>query len=608
MDRCPICSSKIRPGFYRFHQRSFLDKSYWHGLSPTRSLDICETCFYVAPEFPFFEFAQAPLKESFITLRGKGPRSDVAYEMNIGKRILRVLGKAPGIDIKGIGSVLDLRALSGGVLELMQEHGVGTLHTGLDFLSNNVKWSESCRDVRLSLWGEQFEKANTGFGIDFSEADLVYSSRPILELCSAPGTFLEAIKRTLSPRGLCLFRERDLSAYPQTIFLNELFTPWGNSFFTNNNLRYLLLKHGFEIVAEERENNFVYFLVRQKHDKETASNPLHESILRSFRPNPYLQFPRYEETNKEKCWQGKIGFLEAGVSMLLTMTAEKSNLDFDIPVKQRLCASTPSKSPIRSRSVEQKYLDVIVVSCGRKKELERTLKTFQKLVVSEGRKFRFLIHDDMMEGREEEHEECRQYIRQSKVFSKMLFEEKNVGIGESIKALLQEVETEYYFHLEDDFFFLRMIYLDPLIEIFNQYEEVNYIRFYSRETTPNLHTVTRCLGDVRSRQYLFNGQILTLAPFWSHQANIARMDSPFVRLVQGLSGRFRERMCNVELLKDCINHEDVYEKMGTFIYGPLYQARVVYHCYDVSTRDLMLKRFPDDRKATVDDFRATEDE
>jgi SAM-dependent methyltransferase len=561
-------------------------------------------CFYVAPESPFFEFAQAPLKESFITLRDQGHKSTVAYEMNIGKRILRILEKAPGIDIKGIGSVLDLRALSGGVLEVMREHGVGTLHAGFDFLSNNVKWSESCRNVRLSLWGEQFEKANTGFGIDSSEADLVCSSRPILEFCSAPGTFLEAIKRTLSPRGLCLFRERDLPAYPQTIFLNELFTPWGNSFFTKNNLRYLLLKHGFEIVAEERENVFVYFLVRQKHDKEPASNLPRESILRSFRPNPYLQFPRYEETNKEKCWQGKIGFLEAGLSMLLTMAAEKSNLDFDIPVKQRLCASAPPKSPIKYRSVEQKYLDVIVVSCGRKKELERTLKTFQKLVVSEGRKFRFLIHDDMMEGREKDHEECRQFIEQSRIFSKILLEEKNVGTGESLKTLLQEVETEYYFHLEDDFLFLRRIYLDPLIEILDQYKEVNYIRFYKRKTAPNLHTVTKCLGDVRSRQYLFNDQILTLDPFWSTNPNITRTDSPLVRLVLSLSGRFRERMYNVELLKDCTNHEEVYEKMGTFIFGPLYQARVVYHSHDLSMRDLMLKRFPDDPKATVDGFRS----
>jgi hypothetical protein len=569
---------------------------------------MCETCFYVAPEAPFYEFGQAPLSESFVTLRGERQRNKyiVDYERSIGNRVLQVLTKVPEIDIEKLESILDLRALSGGALEALHEHKVGTFHTGFDFFSNNVNWSESYRNIKLSLWERWFEKANKGSGIDISEVDLIYSSRPILELCSAPGTFLEVLKKTLSPGGVCLFRERDLSAYPKTIFLNELFTPWGNSFFTKKNLRHLLLKHGFEIVAEEQENVFVCFLVRQKDDKGRTSRPSRELILHSFHPNPYPQFPRYEETKKEKCWQGKVGLFQAGLSMALTMATAKSGLDFDVPVKRHLGVSSPPKRSAKYRSVEQKYLDVIVESCGRKKALERTLKTFQKLIISEKREFRFLIHDDMMEGREKEHDECRQFIKQSNLFSKMLFEEKNVGIGESIKALLREVETEYYFELQDDFLFLRRIYLDPLIEIFDQYKEVNYIQFYRRKTTPNLHTVTKCLGDVRSRQYLFNGQILTLRPFWSHNPNIARTDSPLVRLVLGLSGRFRERMCNVELLKDCTSHEDVYEKMGTFVFGPLYQAPVVYHSHGLSMRDLMLKRFPDDPKATVDDFRTKE--
>lgn len=597
MSDCPICKGKIKPDFYRFHQRSFLDRGYRHNIPLERALSICESCFYITPRQPFYAFDKAPLNESFVTLKEEKHKENTRYEKVIADRVLRTLeSNIDEAEIKKIDSVLDLRALSGGALELLQARRIGKNHKGFDFVSKNVNWANLYRRIRLSLWAGLFEEINSSSSLQFSGIDLIFSSRPVLELCSDPALFLERIKKALSPDGLCIFGERDLSGYPENIFLNELFTPWGNSFFTKDNLRALFRERGFEIIGEEKSGSIVYYLVRPKQktlDGITCTLP---------QINPYKKYPRFENIKISKIWHGKTGFINEICSIALAKAYKKIGSIW--PAK--LAAFDRPRPHRRYPSVQQKYLDVIVVSCGRKDDLRTALARFQKYAQSEKRKFRYIIHDDLMEGREEESRDCRRFIDKIGIFSKKIYADRNMGIGESIKALLKEVETDYYFHLEEDHFFLRPVNVDSLVEIFNRYRKVNYIRLNRQPTTPGLHEVTKSLGDVRSRQYLFNGQILTLSPFWSHSTNIARTDSPFSRLVLNLSGRFRERMESVFLFRDCVNHEDVYEKMGTFVYGPLYQARMVYHSHDVSMRELMLKFFPDRLGATVDDFKIKE--
>jgi len=151
--------------------------------------------------------------------------------------------------------------------------------------------------------------------------------------------------------------------------------------------------------------------------------------------------------------------------------------------------------------------------------------------------------------------------------------------------------------------FIRPIDFDPLYQIFSDFPKVNQIRFNRTQTTPTIGAVSKIFGKYRARMFKFNETVLSMGSFWSNQAQIARSDSPFTRLMAAVDGRFHERVFNIEFAKNWLDPLDSYTHLGTFMYGPIGAAKMVYEAGDVSPHSIIQQSYPEDNALTIDRFR-----
>jgi len=121
------------------------------------------------------------------------------------------------------------------------------------------------------------------------------------------------------------------------------------------------------------------------------------------------------------------------------------------------------------------FIDVIITSSSRD-QIFKTIPSFVDKVKSK-RPYRFLLNVDPC-GAVLAHEIMKLFSDMNLVY--MNINEKPGGFTKAVSSLINRVESEYYFHLEDDWIFLCDINLDLYIDILTNNPDVNHIRFSKR--------------------------------------------------------------------------------------------------------------------------------
>lgn len=124
-------------------------------------------------------------------------------------------------------------------------------------------------------------------------------------------------------------------------------------------------------------------------------------------------------------------------------------------------------------------MDVIVTSTCRK-SIKRTIDSFLKnFHLSEG--FKFIVHVDVMFPKN------IQWIKSffsSLGITNVHFNYDLKGHSNAINYLIKKIDSMFYFHLEDDWIFLKEINLDPLVDLMKTNPAIDHIRFNKEKIQP----------------------------------------------------------------------------------------------------------------------------
>jgi hypothetical protein len=145
-------------------------------------------------------------------------------------------------------------------------------------------------------------------------------------------------------------------------------------------------------------------------------------------------------------------------------------------------------------------IDVIRPSASRPDLLKTTHEEFLKRAIWNGG-FRFVLHEDVIEAKKSQR--CIEFgLEQCYTVQ---ISNPPVGQGESVHSLWKESKTDYIFHLEDDWLFIRDFDLNKAVSLMNNHPEVNQICYHKRPIMAEK-------GEFKKEQIDFDGQPLVLAP------------------------------------------------------------------------------------------------
>lgn len=130
-------------------------------------------------------------------------------------------------------------------------------------------------------------------------------------------------------------------------------------------------------------------------------------------------------------------------------------------------------------TTDRPLLDVIVTSSARD-TIFRTIESFLENVRFSGQ-FRFNVNVDCCYSRNVQKIENLFRGLSTGYFT---VNDPPLGFTRSVARLIRAVKTEYYFHLEDDWLFLRPIALDELITLLDNHGEIKHIRFSKEKILP----------------------------------------------------------------------------------------------------------------------------
>jgi hypothetical protein len=592
---CPICSSvDISGSGYNYHRLSFAPLHFRQPFSNKRPVSVCKQCGHLWSDSGCISADKFSQPESFHHPRYNLDESQIQTERLFSQYLIEELGNE---NIGSSGTILDLRMLSGRVLaEVGQAFNAETL-VGFDMYSVNCEWAKEQYGHQVAQYpvGDPVEyladwiSQNTNY---LGKVDLILQSQSILALTRQPSRFVDLILRLLRPDGIWGTYEQFVDLFPPEVLLHELFDPWAMQYFSQNSFLRLFSDKPVRIDPRLNSTTRCVHFLRPSEGGYVPTTVAGDNILQKH--------PRITKALIERAWYGPYGRMKAIAKSCFYKLDERLLLTrpsryFGSPE----CRVSHFPNVIDHRPV----VDVLVVSCGRLSALQRTIKHFLKMCHSSSHKYRFLIHDDWIETRAPQHRECRDWIRNLGLFDEVHFADENRGISRSVNLLLSRIQSDLYVHLEDDMVFVRPVDFDPLYNIFYDFPKVNQIRFNRAQTTPTIGSVSKIFGKYRARMFKFNDTILTMASLWSNQAQIARSNSPFTHLMATVDGRFHERVFNIEFAKNWLDPFDSYTHLGTFMYGPVGAAKVVYESGNISPHSIIQRTFPEDNTLTIDRFR-----
>ena len=126
-------------------------------------------------------------------------------------------------------------------------------------------------------------------------------------------------------------------------------------------------------------------------------------------------------------------------------------------------------------------LSVVVISCGRKKYLKKTIDSFLKFNTYPINKLA-IIEDG-------NNAETISYIKNIKIFDKVIINKNNLGQSGSLNMIYKNLEAEYVLHLEDDWEFNKNgNFIDQCIDILKSFQYIKQVSLIECPTnTINSH-------------------------------------------------------------------------------------------------------------------------
>jgi len=144
--------------------------------------------------------------------------------------------------------------------------------------------------------------------------------------------------------------------------------------------------------------------------------------------------------------------------------------------------------------MENKAIDMVITSCGRLNLLDRTIKSFDKFNTHPISKL--IIIDDSAD--KEIHNELSKTYTDNRY--QLIFNGEKKGLIPSIDIAYSFIETEYFFHCEDDWEFMGKGFIDKSLVILEN--KPNILQVWLRgDKDPNGHPVEPEIYEIDGVKY-----------------------------------------------------------------------------------------------------------
>ncbi|MBU4312580.1 MAG: hypothetical protein KJ706_07675 [Candidatus Omnitrophica bacterium] len=170
-------------------------------------------------------------------------------------------------------------------------------------------------------------------------------------------------------------------------------------------------------------------------------------------------------------------------------------------------------------------IDVIVTSICRK-QFETTYASFMKNVRYD-KGFRFIIHIDVLEKNKSYLPRLLEFLKYNRISDININKERHT-FANAVNHLFKNLQSEYYFHLEDDWVFLKPIDLTAIIRVMKDNENIHNIRFSKQEIKRPSNRMKKNLAR-RNELYLLPGEEIYIdgldlikSNIWSLNPHVAR--------------------------------------------------------------------------------------
>ena len=210
-------------------------------------------------------------------------------------------------------------------------------------------------------------------------------------------------------------------------------------------------------------------------------------------------------------------------------------------------------------------LDVIITSSCRR-NIEATLESFLKRVHC-ALPFRFLVHVDVLDPKYLDKELA--YLHSKGIenieLNRIPSGKFPANLGKALLSLFNKIESPFFFHLEDDWKFLRDVDLDPLLSLMAKYPKIDHIRLNKEKIKPKawLYYKSENITPEFLRNNLqckIDGIDLVLSSGWSFNPSLNR--SGFVKAFTNTASMLQDPESHV-----CRTYEEKRGNAGTYIYG-----------------------------------------
>lgn len=111
-----------------------------------------------------------------------------------------------------------------------------------------------------------------------------------------------------------------------------------------------------------------------------------------------------------------------------------------------------------------KSISVVISSCSRLRLLKASIASLQESLVSTC-KLDYILVEDFVDH-PERRKESRDWLENNiDTFSKIVYLPEKAGFGKHFQEAVKNVESDFFFRMEDDQNFCRKIFIDPLLDI-----------------------------------------------------------------------------------------------------------------------------------------------
>jgi len=118
---------------------------------------------------------------------------------------------------------------------------------------------------------------------------------------------------------------------------------------------------------------------------------------------------------------------------------------------------------LKGKKLKKGCITTIITSAGRREYLEPTIESLRKNFIYDRDKVLWYIIDDYPDSTG-----TRQYIGGLAGFDLKILNARNKGLGYCLNQIYAEVNTEFVFHCEDDWLFLRPIPVEHMMRVLQE--------------------------------------------------------------------------------------------------------------------------------------------